>query len=120
MADPEARPGTNSPHSKSAWAATSLRSGFGSQPLSHRTSAPAAGFGSSSRDAYGRQVWVGVVGWSGMVHKSASASAALLNTGIGTVYGAPPEFSPTHPPTHGQYASAEVDRAQVGIAFGWG
>ncbi|PRW45654.1 histidine triad (HIT) [Chlorella sorokiniana] len=43
------------PLSKSAWAATSLRSGFGDQPLSNRASAPAAGFGSSSRDAYGKQ-----------------------------------------------------------------
>lgn len=48
--------GRPSPHSKSAWAATSLRSGFGDQPLSNRSSAPAAGFGSSSRDAYGKQV----------------------------------------------------------------
>lgn len=54
MAD-EARPAGGSPYSKSAWAATSLRSGFGSQPLSNRASAPAAGFGSSSRDAYNRQ-----------------------------------------------------------------
>lgn len=41
--------------SKSAWAASSLRSGFGDQPLSHRASAPAAGFGSSSRDAFAKQ-----------------------------------------------------------------
>lgn len=33
------------------WAVKSLRSGFGEQPISNRASAPAAGFGSSSRDA---------------------------------------------------------------------
>lgn len=56
MADGEgAATGGGRPHSKSAWAAKSLRSGFGDQTLSHRSSAPAAGFGSSSRDAYGRQ-----------------------------------------------------------------
>ena len=43
-------------HSKGAWAAASLRSGFGEQPLSNRSSAPVAGFGSSTRDAYGKQV----------------------------------------------------------------
>lgn len=44
-----------SPLTKKSWGAHSLRSGFGDQPLSHRSSAPAAGFGSSSRDAFGKQ-----------------------------------------------------------------
>ncbi|KAL4853952.1 Cytosolic endo-beta-N-acetylglucosaminidase 2 [Chlorella vulgaris] len=37
------------------WGVRSLRSGFGEQPTSNRASAPAAGFGSSSRDAYQKQ-----------------------------------------------------------------
>lgn len=46
------RPGSCSPGK--TWAASSLRSGFGEQPLSNKSSAPAAGFGSSSRDAIGK------------------------------------------------------------------
>lgn len=37
------------------WGVRSLRSGFGEQPTSNRASAPAAGFGSSLRDAYQKQ-----------------------------------------------------------------
>ena len=37
---------------KDSWKARSLRSGFGIQCLASKPSSPAAGFGSSNRDAY--------------------------------------------------------------------
>ena len=58
MADsstPPSPPPPSAAGAKGSWAAKSLRSGFGEQPTSNRPSAPAAGFGSSSRDAYAKQ-----------------------------------------------------------------
>ena len=39
---------------REAWKAHSLRSGFGSQVLASKASAPACGFGSSNRDAHAK------------------------------------------------------------------
>ena len=66
-----------------AWAAKSLRSGFGDQPLSHRASAPAAGFGSSSRDAYSKQYA------SAEANRAAVRSRGNIDNPLGACYAVP-------------------------------
>ncbi|EFN54696.1 hypothetical protein CHLNCDRAFT_53027 [Chlorella variabilis] len=61
----------------------SLRSGFGEQPTSNRPSAPAAGFGSSSRDAYQKQFA------STEVDKAQARSRGNIDNPLGACYAIP-------------------------------
>ncbi|KAL4424425.1 hypothetical protein ABPG77_005668, partial [Micractinium sp. CCAP 211/92] len=70
-----------------AWAVSSLRSGFGEQPLSNRSSAPAAGFGSSSRDAFAKQYA------SAEVDRAQARARGNIDNPLGACYSVPDTIS---------------------------
>lgn len=79
------RPSSSSP--SKAWAVSSLRSGFGEQPLSDRSSAPAAGFGSSSRDAFAKQYA------SAEVDRAQARARGNIDNNLGACYAVPDTIS---------------------------
>ncbi|KAL4447748.1 hypothetical protein ABPG75_004967 [Micractinium tetrahymenae] len=79
------RPTSSSPGK--AWAVSSLRSGFGEQPLSNRASAPAAGFGSSSRDAFAKQYA------SAEVDRAQARARGNIDNPLGACYAVPDTIS---------------------------